>query len=190
VRIFTFANQLTIVRILLIPVFVLLVVYDYPGWALAIFVAAGVTDGLDGLIARRTDSRTSLGAWLDPMADKLLLVTTFVVLSLPVVDVMHHVPAWLTILIISRDIIIVGVVAIVHMAMGPRTFQPSLLGKLATGTYILTVVVFLLFNWLREDSLMIDVAVWCSLVFTLASGLDYIVRIRRLVNESPEKLST
>ena len=182
-HILTVANQLTIVRILLIPVFVLLVVYDYPGWAVTVFVTAGVTDGLDGLIARRTGSRTSLGAWLDPMADKLLLVTAFVVLTLPVVNIMHHVPLWLTVLVISRDVIIVGVVAIVNMAMGPRTFQPSLLGKLATGTYILTVVVFLFFNWRREASVLVDAAVWCALALTLASGIDYIVRIRRLVNE-------
>jgi cardiolipin synthase len=182
-RILTLANQLTIVRILLIPVFVLLVVYDYPGWALTIFVTAGVTDGLDGLIARHTGSRTSLGAWLDPMADKLLLVTTFVVLTLPVVNITHHVPLWLTVLIISRDVIIVGVVAIVNMALGPRTFLPSLLGKLATGTYILVAVVFLFFNWRRTDSMLIDVAVWSALAVTLTSGIDYIIRVRRMVNK-------
>ena len=79
----TVANQLTILRIVLIPAFVLLVVYDYLGAALLVFLAAGLTDALDGLIARLTGQRTSLGAWLDPMADKLLLVTTFVVLTLP-----------------------------------------------------------------------------------------------------------
>jgi cardiolipin synthase len=79
----TLANQLTILRIILIPGFVLLVVYGYLGWALVVFLTAGVTDALDGLIARRTGQRTALGAWLDPMADKLLLVTTFVVLTLP-----------------------------------------------------------------------------------------------------------
>ena len=79
----TLANQLTILRIMLIPVFVLLVVYGFLGWALVVFLIAGITDALDGLIARWTDQRTSLGAWLDPMADKLLLVTTFTVLTLP-----------------------------------------------------------------------------------------------------------
>jgi phosphatidylglycerophosphate synthase len=75
----TLANQLTLLRIMLVPAFVLLVVYGYLGWALFVFLTAGVTDALDGLIARRWASqRTSLGAWLDPMADKLLLVTTFI----------------------------------------------------------------------------------------------------------------
>ena len=185
-RILTLANQITIVRILLIPVFVLLVVYDHPGWALTIFATAGITDALDGVIARRTGSRTSLGAWLDPMADKLLVVTAVVVLTLPAVNVMHHLPVWLTVLIISRDVIIVAVVAVVNMAMGPRTFRPSLLGKLATGTYVVTVVVFLFFNWRRQPSLLIDGVVWCALALTLASGIDYIARIRRLVNEPHE----
>ena len=182
-HILTLANQLTIVRILLIPVFVLLLVYGEPGWALAVFATAGLTDGLDGLIARRTSSRTSLGALLDPMADKLLLVTTFVVLTISAVDVMHHIPLWLTVLVITRDVIIVGVAAIVTLALGPRTFPPSLLGKVATGTYIVTVVVFLFFNWREQDSPLIDAAVWGTLALTLASGLDYIVRIGRLVNE-------
>jgi cardiolipin synthase len=131
VRILTVANQLTFLRILIIPAFVLMVTYGYLGWALLAFITAGVTDALDGLIARRANQRTSLGAWLDPMADKLLLVTTFIVLTLPGVPVTNHIPLWLTILLISRDVVIVGVVAIVNLAVGPRTFRPSFLGKLA-----------------------------------------------------------
>ena len=82
-RYLTIANQLTILRIVLIPVFVLCTVYGQLGWAVLVFLIAGATDALDGLIARATHQPTSLGAWLDPMADKLLLVTTFVVLTLP-----------------------------------------------------------------------------------------------------------
>ena len=77
------ANQLTLLRMLLIPAFVILVVYGFLGWALVVFATAGITDGLDGVIARRSGQNTSIGAWLDPMADKLLLVTTFVVLTWP-----------------------------------------------------------------------------------------------------------
>jgi len=79
----TLANQLTLIRLALVPAFVILVLYGRMGWALAAFVTAGITDGLDGLIARWTNKRTALGAFLDPMADKLLLVSAFVVLSLP-----------------------------------------------------------------------------------------------------------
>src|ERR671914_1256716 len=144
----------------MIPAFVLMVTYGYLGWALLAFIAAGLTDGLDGLIARRANQRTSLGAWLDPMADKLLLVTTFIVLTLPAVDVTNHIPLWLTILLISRDIVIVGVVAIVNLAVGPRTFRPSLLGKAATATYMLVCLVFLVFNWLHERSVIVDLSVY------------------------------
>src|SRR2546423_13387200 len=126
---------------MLIPAFVLLTVYGHLGAALAVFLFAGATDAIDGLIARLTSHPTSLGAWLDPMADKLLLVTTFVVLTLPSIPLANHVPLWLTVLIISRDIVIVGVVAIVNLAVGPRTFRPSIWGKLATATYIVTSVV-------------------------------------------------
>jgi len=184
VGVLTVANQLTFLRILLIPAFVLLVTYGYLGWALLVFLTAGVTDALDGLIARRADQRTSLGAWLDPMADKLLLVTTFIVLTLPTVELTHHVPLWLTILIISRDVVIVGVVAIVNLAVGPRTFRPSIWGKLATATYIVTSVVFLYFNWRHQMSVVIDVVIWTALAATLVSSADYVVSMRRLINES------
>ena len=124
----TIANQITLLRMLLIPAFVIQVLYGELGWALATFVTAGITDALDGLIARRAGQKTTLGAWLDPMADKLLLVTTFIVLTVPTIPLTNHLPAWLTILVISRDIVIVVVVAIVNLAVGPRTFTPSLLG--------------------------------------------------------------
>src|SRR5512140_3737640 len=111
---------------LLIPLFVILVLYGQLGWALVVFAFAGVTDALDGLIARRAGQRTSLGAWLDPMADKLLLVTTFVVL-------------------------IVITVAIVNIVMGVRTFHPSMWGKIATATYLFACVTVMWFNYLGRD---------------------------------------
>ena len=179
----TIANQLTILRIMLIPAFVLLVVYGYLGWALSTFFIAGVTDALDGLIARRAGQRTSLGAWLDPMADKLLLVTTFIVLTLPGLPLVNHIPLWLTVVLISRDIVIVGVVAIVNLAVGPRTFRPSIFGKVATATYIVTSVVVMYFNYLGRPSVIVDLMVWLSLALTLMSSADYFLKMRRLVNE-------
>ena len=182
-RILTVANQLTFLRILAVPAFVLLLIYGYLGWALLVFLGAGATDALDGLIARRANQRTSLGAWLDPMADKLLVVTTFVALTLPAVNVTNHIPLWLTVLLISRDIVIVGVVAVVNLAIGPRTFRPSLLGKAATATYIVVSLVFLYFNWRQERSVVIDIAIYAALALTLVSSLDYFIRMRRLINE-------
>jgi cardiolipin synthase len=187
VRYLTLANQLTILRIVLTPAFVLFVVYEYLGAALATFLVAGVTDALDGLIARWTGQRTSLGAWLDPMADKLLLVTTFVVLTLPWIPLTNHLPLWLTVLVISRDIVIVGVVAIVNLAVGPRTFRPSIWGKMATATFIVTSVVVMFYNWRRESSVMIAAFVWTSLALTIVSSADYFLKLRRLINEPNHK---
>ena len=182
-RILTVANQLTFLRILAVPAFVLLLLYGYLGWALLVFMGAGVTDALDGLIARRANQRTSLGAWLDPMADKLLVVTTFVVLTLPAVEVTNHIPLWLTVLLISRDIVIVSVVAVVNLAIGPRTFRPSFLGKVATAIYMVVSLVFLYYNWRRERSVIVDLAPYAALALTLVSSFDYFIRMRRLINE-------
>ena len=182
-RILTVANQLTFLRILAVPAFVLLLLYGYLGWALVVFLGAGATDALDGLIARRANQRTSLGAWLDPMADKLLVVTTFITLTLPGVNVTNHIPLWLTVLLISRDIVIVSVVAVVNLAIGPRTFRPSLLGKAATATYLVVSLVFLFFNWRQERSVLVDVAIYAALALTLISSFDYFIRMRRLINE-------
>ena len=176
------ANQLTLLRMLLIPAFVILVVYGHLGWALVVFITAGITDGLDGLIARRSGQKTSLGAWLDPMADKLLLVTTFIVLTLPGLGLANRLPIWLTVLIISRDIVIVLTVAIVNLAIGRRTFHPSMYGKIATGTYIVTAVAAIFFNYLRKHSIVVDLFVYASLIITLISGFHYIWHAARIVD--------
>jgi cardiolipin synthase len=177
----TAANQLTLLRMLLIPAFVILVLYGSLGWALIVFVTAGVTDGLDGIIARRT-RRTTLGAWLDPMADKLLLVTTFVVLALPNLDLANRLPVWLTVCIISRDIVIILTVAVVNLAIGRRTFRPSIFGKIATATYIVTAVAAMLFNYLGYHSVIVDIGIWISLAITIVSSLHYIWHARRIID--------
>lgn len=181
------ANQLTLLRVVLIPAFALLVIYGYPGWALVLFLIAGTTDALDGLIARRAGQRTALGAWLDPMADKLLLMTAFIVLTLPDLDLINRLPLWLTVLVISRDVLIVLTVVIVSLAVGPRVFRPSVFGKAATLIYIVTGIVTLYFNYLGRRSALVSVCVWASLAITLISGLHYIAHLTRLVNENPPK---
>lgn len=175
------ANQLTLLRMFLIPAFVILVVYGYLGWALIVFGVAGLTDGLDGLIARRSGQKTALGAWLDPMADKLLLVSTFVVLTVPGLGLENRLPLWLTVLVISRDVVIVVTVAVINLAMGPRTFKPTIYGKTATAIYILTAVVAMLFNYLGYHSRVFDLFVYASLVITLVSGLHYVWHTARAI---------
>ena len=183
--ILTLANQLTLGRLLLVPVLVILVIYGYSGWALITFVVAGITDGLDGLIARRSGQRTSLGALLDPMADKLLLVSTFVVLTMPGLALTNRLPVWLTVLVISRDVIIVLTVAVVNLAVDRFTFRPSVLGKLTTFVYILTGSILLLFNYLERSSFLVDALIWGALAMTLASGVHYIVHAAHAVNRRP-----
>ena len=186
----TLANQLTILRIMLIPAFVLLLVDGRLGASLLVFGFAGATDALDGLIARRAGQRTSLGAWLDPMADKLLLVTTFVVLTIPAIPLTNHLPLWLTVSVISRDIVIIGVVAIVNLAVGPRTFRPSLWGKMTTASLIVTSVIVMYFNYLGQRSVLVTAAIWVSFALTAISAADYFVRLRLLINEPPRSTST
>lgn len=181
--IFTVANQLTLLRMLLIPAFVLLVVYGRFGWALVVFLIAGATDAFDGLAARQAGQKTTLGAWLDPAADKLLLVTAFVVLTLPNLGLVNRIPIWLTVIVISRDVGIVLTVALVSLALGPRPFTPSLLGKAATAFFIVTCVVVMFYNYLGTTSLVVDTFIWGSLAITLASGIDYVFRVARIINQ-------
>jgi cardiolipin synthase len=179
------ANQLTLLRLALVPLFAILTLYGQLGWALVVFAVAGITDALDGLVARLTNQRTAVGAWLDPMADKLLLLTTFVVLSLPGIGLTNRLPLWLTVLLISRDLVIVLTVAVISLALGPRTFKPSIYGKAATATYIVTSIVVMLFNYLKQTSVLVDVGIYASLVLTLVSGVHYVVHVRRIINQPP-----
>jgi cardiolipin synthase (CMP-forming) len=176
----TAANQLTILRIILIPAFVILLVYGYRGWALIVFLTAGATDLLDGLIARSTGQHTELGAWLDPVADKLLLVTMFIVLTLPAIGSANRLPLWFTILVISRDVAIVATVAVFNLAVGPRTFRPSIFGKIATATYIVTGLITLYFNYLDQKSPIVTGFIYASLVITFISAGHYLVQTVRL----------
>ena len=189
----TIANQITLLRMLLIPAFVIQVLYGELGWALATFVTAGITDALDGLIARRAGQKTTLGAWLDPMADKLLLLSAFIVLTMPGRGLVARIPVWLTVLIISRDVVIVSVVAIVNLAVGPRTFRPSIWGKVATATYIVTGLLFMVTNYVGFEMYLLrspwpisvlDVAVYASLVITVVSSLHYIGYAARMINSA------
>jgi cardiolipin synthase (CMP-forming) len=180
-NVLTVANQLTLLRIMLIPAFVILVIYGHFGWALIVFAAACLTDALDGLTARWSDQKSTLGAWLDPMADKLLALSTFIVLTVPWLGLANPLPVWLTVLIISRDVVIVSTVAIVNLAIGPRTFRPSFFGKVATATYMMTAVVAMFYNYRGYHSLMVDTFVYASLAITLISSLHYIYHASRII---------
>lgn len=169
----TLANQLTILRMGLSPLLVVLVLQRRLAWALIVFVVAGFTDLFDGLVARRSHQQTTLGAMLDPVADKILLTSTFVALTWAGgLDV--SIPAWLTVTTLSRDAIIVLSVAIINLTVGRRVFYPSLLGKLTTGSQLLTVGVVLLVNatGARPPGLWLLFA--ATLALTVGSGVHYL----------------
>lgn len=183
-QVLTPANQLTILRMIFIPIFVILLVYDQRGWAFAIFILAGVTDVLDGLIARWFQQKTSLGAYLDPIADKLLLTTSFVVLSIKEMELPNLVPLWLTILVISRDVILISSVLIIVISTGHRTFPPSVYGKAATCFQILTIVAVLYWNYRGVNLPPLHWLFVSTAGITVYSGLDYIYRGKRMVSET------
>ena len=184
-NVITAANQITLLRMLLVPAFVALVVDGRTGWALIVFMVAGLTDMLDGRIARWSGQQSSLGAWLDPMADKLLAVSTFIVLTVPGLGLANRLPVWLTVMIITRDVVIVATVAIVNLAIERRTFKPSIYGKAATATYMLTVVVAMFYNYLGYHSVVVDLFVYASAAITLVSSLHYIRHASRII-DSPQ----
>ena len=176
------ANKLTVLRILLVPVFVICIVYYQPGneklriIALCLFALAVLTDFGDGIIARAKGEKTKLGSILDPLADKLLLVSAFI--SLTQTQLRITLPVWVVIIVISRDIIIILGAAIVQFITGQLEIVPSRLGKLTTFFQMATVISILLnftfscFFW------------YTAVVFTVLSGFDYIRQGNKLLNEN------
>jgi len=187
----TLANVLTILRMAVIPFFIVALGYNRHGWALVLFAAAGITDLLDGLIARIWSQQTSVGAILDPMADKLLLTSAFVMLALPDgprafpdLELTNRFPIYLVVITISRDVFISLISMVMYMTLGQRRFPPSLPGKLTTTLQIVLVAVFLLANYLDRELQILGLGlVWTTLALTLASGFHYIYLATRLANE-------
>lgn len=190
-RIFTIPNLLTVLRMMLIPVFVSLLFYKLYAWALLVFVLAGLTDGLDGLLARRFNQRSSLGTVLDPIADKLMLVTSFVVLSLPNTfpqPLPRHlpIPFWTTALVISRDVfILVGATAI-HLVTGFRRFRPSWLGKVNTTVQILAIIYILVAAHYPPMTGYLPAVYSVVGAAAFVSGVHYIFFASRLLAEERE----
>lgn len=178
----TYANQLTILRMVFVPCFVILLIYGHPKSATILFLLAGVTDGLDGLLARKLQQKTVLGSFLDPMADKILLTAAFVTLTIPSLPLPLHIPTWLTVLTISRDVIIALSVLVIHLQTQHSSFPPSLLGKGTTAAQLLLVAVCMLANFETNFSTFIFPLVkYATLAFTLASGMHYAYRSVKII---------
>jgi cardiolipin synthase (CMP-forming) len=168
------ANCLTLFRILTIPIFLEFLVYRYYWQALLVFAIGGFSDFFDGFVARRWNQQTALGAYLDPVADKLLVVTSFVTLGL-----IGGLPVWLSVLIVARDVLILVGFGLIYVLVEERLeVRPSRIGKWSTTLQLLTLAVALLrlHDGKLVDERILDAFVIVSALATVASGLQYLYR--------------
>lgn len=164
-------NSLTILRILLVPVYIGFMTYGAYGYALAILLTAGLTDAIDGHLARKLNQRTRLGTLLDPLADKVLLTSSFISLA-----VLHLIPSWLVILVVSRDLILLLGTAVAHVTSTQINVKPTFLGKGTTLLQLSYVLLVVLLTWRGLDPAMLTPLLMVMVGFTLASGLHYLFR--------------
>jgi cardiolipin synthase (CMP-forming) len=183
---FTIPNLLSLLRMALVPPFIIALINGQMKRALLIVVVAGVSDALDGFIARFFNQQSLLGSYLDPLADKLLVTAAYITLALPGLHGGFQIPAWVTIVVIARDLLLVIVALVLYLAANVRRFPPSLLSKITTLFQIAAVVIVLLTGiWPEVDTTAL-VLVYTVAALTLASGFDYVWRANRLSDRHPE----
>lgn len=175
-RFWTVPNQITLLRLGILPFFLILIAYEHYRWALLILVLAGLSDGIDGLLARELNQKSAIGAYLDPIADKLLLSSSFVILAME-----KQIAWWLTIMVLSRDIMILTVAAVIILISGYRPFPPSLLGKATTFVQILLVFAVVLAAAYPNDPLNVfnRFMIYLVAILTTVSGFHYCFAIAR-----------
>lgn len=164
-------NSLTLLRILLIPVFVGLMLYERYEPALAVLLGAGLTDALDGTIARAANQRTKLGMYLDPLADKLLLTSGFLTLS-----VLHLVPLWVVILVVSRDVILLAGTLLAQLTDSSVDIAPTLLGKGTTVLQLIYLVLAVAVVSRQIDIQLLQPVLYLMVGLTVMSGAHYLYR--------------
>jgi cardiolipin synthase (CMP-forming) len=164
-------NILTVLRILITPLFVIFLIRKMHGHALLVFIFAGVTDGLDGLIARLLNQRSELGALLDPIADKLLLTAAYISLG-----ILKTIPGWLAVVVISRDVLIVTGIAVLKFANIPFAIRPTGISKWTTVFQLLTIGVTLLDMSFAGAEMVKQGLYWTTITMTILSGLHYTYR--------------
>jgi cardiolipin synthase len=180
-RIWTVPNQITLLRLGFLPFFLILVSYEEYKWALAVLVFVALTDAIDGFLARRLHQKSALGAYLDPIADKLLLSSSFVVLAMT-----KKIAWWLTILVLSRDLLLLVVAAVILIIQGYRAFPPSLLGK-ATTFFEIALVFFVVFAAAYPNDRAMGIIRYLGFtvaVFVIVSGFHYAFAVARRLHTS------
>ncbi len=170
-------NTLTIARIVIIPLFITAVIYKRYDYALYLFVVAAVTDALDGLIARLTNQKTVFGTFLDPLADKFLLVTSFILFSMN-----GWVPKWLTVTVISRDVIVIIGWMIIYLVAHISKVEPTITGKAAIAMQVILLCYVLLDINIGSLPDIDFILIWATAVLTIISGLHYIYRGLKLTH--------
>ncbi len=183
-RIWTVPNQITFLRLGFLPIFLMLIAYDRYRWALLVLVVSGLSDGIDGLLARSLNQRSALGAYLDPIADKLLLSSSFVLLAFK-----KQLAWWLTILVFSRDVLILIVAVVILLTSGYRPFPPSIYGKLTTAAEIVLVFLVILGAAYPDyhQGVLIRFLIYAVALLSIVSGFHYsFTTARHLHASTPE----
>ena len=184
-QVFTAPNQLTLLRMIFVPFIVIHLVDGHYLWALLLFIVAGFSDGLDGLLARRLHQQTLLGQYLDPIADKLLLSTLFLVLS-----ILHKIHWKYTVLVFSRDISILAASAVLFAIAGLRDFRPSIFGKANTFSQIGALFFVLLLQVKPVNWILIAQKVFlrATFIFTMISAFHYVILVQHRLREHTQAL--
>ncbi|MCZ6508928.1 MAG: CDP-alcohol phosphatidyltransferase family protein [Acidobacteria bacterium] len=178
-------NLLTLLRMGVVPLFVIALLNGEVGKALVLFAVAGLTDALDGFAARVFKQTSVLGAYLDPIADKLLITSAYIMLSLPSSNPeLVRIPIWVTVLVLARDILILVIVVVLWMALDQPKFTPSTISKVNTVAQV-TAVILVMLSGLHDGMIMpAMVCIYAVAALTVLSGIDYFYRLNQMVARS------
>lgn len=185
----TIPNLLSLLRMGLVPVFILVVLDGEPARALLVFLLAGITDALDGFIARVWKQQSLLGTYLDPIADKLLLMTAYVVLAIPGQHPGVVIPVWIAVLVLARDVLIVIMALVLHLALGVKSFPPTWTSKLTTLVQVLTVLLVLASGLAEEFAPFAEAFLLLAAALTVISGFNYLWRSNHLAGSGRHSTS-
>jgi cardiolipin synthase len=179
----TLPNFITLLRLAALPFFLFSIAAGRLGIALVIFVAAGISDGIDGYLARRFNMKSALGAYLDPIADKLLMMSSYLFLAVPSFPAAVKVPVWLAVMVVSRDLLLMTVALLLILTSDHRSFPPTWLGKVTTVTLILTVLFVLCANLWAWPMAVVQIAFGAAAVTTVLSGFHYVYLVSKSQGE-------
>jgi cardiolipin synthase len=175
----TLPNFITLLRLAMLPFFLVAISDGRFDLAMGLFVAAGVSDGIDGYLARRFDMKSALGAYLDPIADKLMMMASYVFLAVPAYPAQYKIPVWLAVLVVSRDLLMLTVALLLILTSSKRRFVPTWVGKVTTVTLIVNVLFVLcanLWSWPRE---IVLVGFGAAATMVIFSGFHYVYLVAR-----------